>query len=553
MEFLVGVSAGMAARIGFAAASALLLGAWAWSRSKGQNGEDGRLAAALRVLVLGLCGFWSAAWLAIALIRLSYPYELEWCSGAMRDMAARALHGQPLYVAPGPGWFPYEYPPLYLWASALLMRLTGGEPSFVPMRIVSILSTIGSAWILFAWVNRLVAPAAADDDRPAVAGRGFWGPVAAGLFLASYRFTGAWYDIERIDMLFLFLSLLGVLLLQRSVDRDSLAWSAASALAFSLAFLTKQQAILFILGGVAALAWERKWRLLGVYALACAALCGASVAMLNSATDGWFGYYCFRVPLANGIKLNLVRVYLLNDLPLFAPTLAIFVLSWRFRRRIENEQSPLDDPPTPDTRHPTPAAFSVLPAMTAMGLLGSLLSRAHWGGDQNVLITGYVFLGAAACAIAGRWSAANPGVRSPLYALALAQLLTLSYRPGAQIPSAANRAVGERYAALIRSLEREGPILSLDHGSFTATPRFHLMGLLDVMNTEKGLPAPLLATVRSHYYAAIVMDARPETEGFLGEFAQSYHRIENADISTSWIVTGFPTPSPGRSVWILRP
>ena len=29
--------------------------------------------------------------------------------------------------------------------------------------------------------------------------------------------------------------------------------------------------------------------------------------MLNRATQGWFGYYCFRVPLANGIRLNDLR------------------------------------------------------------------------------------------------------------------------------------------------------------------------------------------------------------------------------------------------------
>jgi hypothetical protein len=78
------------------------------------------------------------------------------------------------------------------------------------------------------------------------------------------------------------------------------------------------------------------------------------------------------------------------------------------------------------------------------------------------------------------------------------------------------------------------------------------MGLLDVLHTEKGLPPALLEAVRSHYYAAIVMDARPETEGYLGAFAREYPHAENVGISDTWIVTGFPTPSPSRSVWVLR-
>ena len=79
------------------------------------------------------------------------------------------------------------------------------------------------------------------------------------------------------------------------------------------------------------------------------------------------------------------------------------------------------------------------------------------------------------------------------------------------------------------------------------------MGILDVMHTENGLPAALSDALKSHYYAAIVMDARPENSGYLGEIVRNYPRIENVGISESWVVTGFPTPSPVRSVWILRP
>lgn len=514
MESLVGVSAGMAARLGFAVSAAVLLGAWLWVR---RRDGAGRWDPPLRTLVLALCGFWSLVWLFIALLRLGYPLELEWCGGAMRDMAARAMRGEPLYVAPGGGWFPYEYPPLYLWLSGWGMRLIGAV-SFVPMRLLSIAATLGCAALLFWWVRRL-------------AGSRVWGLLAAGLFLASYRFTGAWYDVERLDMLFLFFSLAGICLLQRAEETDSAPWAAVAAVAHLLAFLTKQQAVLFIAGGVAALALQKRWRLLAVYGLGSAALCLGSVVALNAASGGWFGYYCFRVPMANGIRLNLARMYLLFDLPLFAPVIAIVLVGLARGRR-------------------EPSAL--LWSMTAMGLLGSLLSRAHWGGDQNVLMTGYVFLGAAACALAGRWSAETGSARAPLFALALAQLLVLAYRPTAQLPRPEGLAAGERYVALIRDLEREGEVLSLDHGGFTTVPHFHLMGLLDVMQTEKGLPANLLNAVRSHRYAAIVMDARPETEGTLGLLAKEYPRMENVGITDPWVVTGFPTPSPARSVWVLR-
>ena len=130
-------------------------------------------AERLRIAVLIWCAVWSAIWLALALIRLRYPYELEWVGGAMRDHCEQLLAGKSLYPPPGPGWFPFEYPPLYFWASALLMRVLH-DGSFVPMRLVSILSTLGCAAILFAWV-RLCAPGsprcAADVNAPGAPGR----------------------------------------------------------------------------------------------------------------------------------------------------------------------------------------------------------------------------------------------------------------------------------------------------------------------------------------------------------------------------------------------
>ena len=240
--------------------------------------------------------------------------------------------------------------------------------------------------------------------------------------------------------------------------------------------------------------------------------------------------------MANGIRAYLARMYLTTDLPLFAPMIVLLAVG--MLRRGEDRRLRED---------------ALLWCSVGMGLLGSFLSRAHWGGDQNVLMTGYVLIGTGACVVAGRWSRVRPRAAAPLFGLVVAQLLVLSYRPGAQLPRPENREAGDRYATLIRSLEREGPVLSLDHGAFTSTPRFHLMGLLDVAHTEKGLPKPLLEALRSREYAAIVMDAKPETVGEMGEFARDYTRIENVGITESWVVTGFPTPSEGRSVWVLRP
>jgi len=612
------------------------------------------LADRLCTLVLAWCAVWALVWLGLALMRMRYPYELEWIGGAMRDHGERVLAGRPLYLAPGPDWFPYEYPPLYFWASAALMRLLH-DTSYLSMRLISIASTIGCAAILGLWVRQ------ASPGRPG----GTWGAIAAGMFLATYRFTGAWYDVERLDMLFLFLSMLGGYWLALACptgggaggrrgtaqartaagappgtyktdethkpDRPdntepasrgrALGLVLLSAVAFWLAFLTKQQAILFIVGGVGALAWLRQWRALALFGGASAALCLASVALLNRATDGWFGYYCFHVPLANGIRPQLAAQFLFEDLPLFAPAIVacagallmfrhagiresgysgIRVFGARYsvfgvrvagsrREAAEREavapqeaEPPLRQTPSasrpqhpntrtpehpntkhpntkhPNTKHPntehrTPNALLPTLSWSVTGLAGSLLSRAHWGGDQNVLMSGYSGLTLLACAFAARLERKRPTLAAPLYALALAQLLPLAYRPDAQLPGPAQRAAAERYLAEVRSLEREGEVLCLDHGGMTTPSHFQIMALLDVIGSEKRMPPSLLAALRSHRFAAILVDSVPSADGALGPILTYYRPAECLHMTTTWTVTGFPTPSPGREVWVLRP
>jgi hypothetical protein len=478
---------------------------------------------------------------------MNYPYELEWIGGGMRDHTARVLAGRPLYVAPGAGWFPYEYPPLYFYVSALVVRLTGSS-IYCGMRIVSILSTLGCAALIVIWTRQLIGsqhqtspavirepglPNHDGDTKPPL----LWPLLAAGLFLSAYRLTGAWYDVERLDMLFLFLSLLGIVWLDAGPR-----WSVPSAIAFALAFFTKQQAVLFIFGGIGALAYRREWRGLRMFAVVCLVACLVPATLLNARTHGWFAYYCFHIPLANGIQGQLARQFVLGDLPLYAPMIALVAICLARGTRVGTA--------------PARAAScdAVLIGMTLMGLLGSLLSRAHWGGDQNVLIAGYLFLGIAGCVTAGRYEREHPVAAAPLYCLVLAQLLTGVYRPDAQLPSAANRAAGLRHLEAVRQLEREGEVLCLDHGGQTAQAHFQTMALLDVVNADKRLPEPLTTALKAHRYSAILTDVIPSPSSVLGQVLDTtYAPTERLNLNATWTVTGYPTPGPTRPVWIMRP
>ena len=148
-----------------------------------------RLAAALAGLVA------IGAYLFVALSRLTYPFALEWLEGNSLVEVHRILAGQPLYPAPTAGYVPDGYPPLYFAVSAAAARVLG--VSYLPLRLVSLLSSLAC----FALLARLVQ----RETGSIAAGTG-----AAGLFAATYFATDTWFDVGRVDSLFLALSIGGL-------------------------------------------------------------------------------------------------------------------------------------------------------------------------------------------------------------------------------------------------------------------------------------------------------------------------------------------------------
>ncbi len=107
----------------------------------------------------------------------------------------RILAGQPLYTAPTVGYVPDGYPPLYFAVSAAAARVLG--VSYLPLRLVSLVSSLAC----FALLARLVQ----RETGSIAAGTG-----AAGVFAATYFATDTWFDVGRVDSLFLALSIGGL-------------------------------------------------------------------------------------------------------------------------------------------------------------------------------------------------------------------------------------------------------------------------------------------------------------------------------------------------------
>ena len=67
------------------------------------------LSGVVKVVVGALAIFYLCTYLTIALMRLPYPFELEWMEGAPIVHVERLLNGQPIYGAPSIDFIPFIY------------------------------------------------------------------------------------------------------------------------------------------------------------------------------------------------------------------------------------------------------------------------------------------------------------------------------------------------------------------------------------------------------------------------------------------------------------
>ena len=237
---------------------------WAWLRGA-------RAERMLQALVVLLSAFFVALFVYAAARRLHYPYDLEWVESGVLVSVARIAHGQPLYAKPTLDYVPFLYAPLYFYVCAAVTKLTG--VNFAALRLVSAVSALATQVLLMLYVRR--------ETRSWLAGI-----AAAGIFASLYLFVEGWFDIGRVDSLFLLIFLLAIYCTR-------FEHPLVAAVVWVLAFQTKQSvlpiAVIFLLTY-----WERK-RLarvamaLGAYAV----LAWASIAWMNHVSDGWYRFYVF--------------------------------------------------------------------------------------------------------------------------------------------------------------------------------------------------------------------------------------------------------------------
>ena len=230
----------------------------------------------ISIAAVGLAVTFVVLYVYTAALRVTYPFDLEWEEGALMDHVLRVVHGQPIYVRPSLDFTPFIYTPGFYYVGAAAVKLFG--TSIVTLRV-----GVDSVFVRHLLRPRHVCLARTQLARSPARS-------LAGLFAATYEIGGTWFDIARVDSLFLLLLLSAVYLVRFGNTTATMVWAG---LLLTAALLTKQLALAIapFLLGFAVIRLGRRGFIAAAVFVATATL---AVGLLQSQSHGWFLYYTFQ-------------------------------------------------------------------------------------------------------------------------------------------------------------------------------------------------------------------------------------------------------------------
>lgn len=441
-------------------------------------GTNARVARVAEIGLMAAASYFAAAYLIVALRRLTYPFELQWMEGQSLIQIARLLQGEPLYVRPSFDYVPMIYQPLYFYVAAVVAKVVGA--GFVPLRLVSFGASLGCAVIIFLFVRRETQRATA-------------GVMAAGLWLATFHSSGAWFDIGRVDTLAV-MWLLVALYLARG--RTTAAW-AGSGVALALAYLTKQTAIIVAVPMGLYAVWSDRRRSVALIA-AVLSVIGGSFLFLNFVHAGWYAFYILDLPQQHALTISLEKMasFWVLDIGLALPIASVMAIQMLGLRRFVGFELKT-------------AGFYW--AATAGLFAMSFVGRLNLGGFLNNLMPAYAMLSICFGLAINHWRAQPITTRRSalaavgISALSALQFALLIYPIEAQIPESQEMAAGQQLVERIRQLPGEvyipyHPYLAMLAGKSGLA---HQVAWAELQGDFGGQASALLQVVQSEFRQAV--------------------------------------------------
>lgn len=457
------------------------------------------------------------AYLVVALQRVVYPYDIDFVEDGMLMQALRVAAGQPVFIAPNAEFAPHVYMPLTTWLGGLAFWLTG--PSFLPLRLLSLAATLATAGLIVAIARR--------ESR-----RWLLAAVSGCLYLAGYRIAGGWFELARVDALFVALAGTAAAIYWHGRP----AGQMIAALLLALSYLAKQNGLAFGVLAAGYLLWVIGRRA-GPFILAFAVFAAVPTLLLQASSGGWFATYVFGIAFASptelGRALYTLGAEVFGDMAVLAVMFLLLAASalTRYRSRLLQEQPWL--------------------LFIAAAILASVAGRASVGGARNQLIQAYAFLCLTPALLwreLASWRKPERARTVVELALLLQFGLTLlspvgrlirPEPPQRYVPTAAMRASGDRLVARLAALP--GDVLVMMHPFYAyeagKPPAAQIQALWHARwRGRDPLPADFMARIQNREYSAIISDQSPyfETEpALLALIDTNYVLSETLDIQDS--------------------
>lgn len=425
--------------------------------------------------------------------RIHYPFELEWIEGGILQQVLRVVQHQPLYGEPSLQFVPALYMPLYYYFSALSVYVFGAN--FFALRLVSVLALIGIFVLAYGICFRIAA------SRLAAL-------LAVFLCAAAYPLVGFWFDVARVDTLWVMGLLLSwwCLLCWRDAPASHFRL-IAFALVSVLVFFTKQASLFVLPFVVTAIVCWLGWRAAGRYLWVCTLFGLPLLVALEFSTGGHFWFYTLQMASKHGVTAfgwrRFAEIVLWN-----APILIFFALPVFFVLIGKNQRD----------------KYGWI-ALIAGFVFISGLSRAYAGAFYNVLMPLYICLAIVAAStlalLLQRVALARSvgaGALAVLFAAALVWNMThWRFNPEKQIPQSRDIAATQFLLDKLRGVHGKVCVTSHGYLGWMAGKDFcaHNTQVTDLVRGSSPALADVLRAdarekILSGYYAVIVLDREQE-------------------------------------------
>jgi len=464
----------------------------------------------LKIIVVILSIYYIAIFLYISLSRINYPFELEMMEGGMLENVIRLTEGKAIYTEPTIDYIPFIYPPLYFHLSEISVKIFGA--SFFSLRLISLISTLISIYIIFAFVRKET-------------GNWIYALASAGIFLAVFQITGFWFDLARVDSLFLMFLLAMVYFLRFHENNIGLFFAAILGI---LAFLTKQTLMIVILPIFLFLIINFKVRSL-FFILTFLIGIIISTLWINYNTNGWYMFWMYELPASQEWNFKYLLSFWSYDIFKHTSIMFLFSLLWFIYLLKEKNKKTI--------------TFYVA---LMLGIISAAwMQRLHLGGFVNANIPFYAIF-SMFFLIGLSFIQQKIGIQIEtknkilviFLILIISQLLALNYNPFKAIPTEEDLIAGRKIIEKIKKIE--GEIFIPNHNyllRFAGKKTYaHWVGFLDLMTSKsewkQRLEEDLEQKLSSAFFKAIIVN-----DDFSYHYLEKYYEKKEAIFNNQVFMT----------------